>query len=369
MIISNAFNKMLGVGLLLIPFIFRYSKSGTVRESRDSIFVLLVFSLLFLSRKLSGLPMKELCSILALGAFAFFNVDDYQLTAISYQTVMFISGLTYIGMITVNSYDLTDFILNCIVTASLIQFVWILANFAGLHPSNVFGYIFGYGRQFVNVPSVQATGSLLNIGLTGAHFALSIPAFFRGKLHYLAIIPLTGAILTGSSMAIASAVGVVLYYGWLKMNFNKYIPWMALLVSGIFYYFTSLGNSTLLSDTHRKVVWQTTMDLFMRSGDLLTGFGLGHFSIYFHKYFIINNYAFRSTHNEYIQMLYNFGIMGSVLILFWLFKAIKNQKNPIYLCGIFAMSINCYGNFMFHISPLVMISLYYWGMCLRKDYV
>jgi O-antigen ligase len=112
-------------------------------------------------------------------------------------------------------------------------------------------------------------------------------------------------------------------------------------------------------------MWLKTLS-FMNDGPLIYGYGLGHFSFVFFNIVNFNGLRFDIAHNEYIQLLYNFGIIGVICVSYIVFRAIKKETEPLILAGMFAVGINSFGNFVFHLSPLVFIALSYFAIGLSK---
>jgi len=201
-----------------------------------------------------------------------------------------------------------------------------------------------------------------SVFLTSGFLALCAPMCLifkdlRYKFFYVAI--LIALILLDKTMALASfGTGLVVYLlmnrSWVKLILLILI----FITGGIFYAFY---NPEFFSLTGRVELWKITWNKFLEAP--FFGHGLGSFEMFQFK---PGNTVTFFAHNEYLQILFDIGIVGfSIFVLFVvdLFKRIFVSENNIlligYIAGLISFLVLCLGSFPLRIAPLALIAVIY----------
>ena len=351
-------SNLIGVGLLLTPFITRFSEQYDVRMGKNSFLFMLIPLILFCSSELR--QNKKTALLLGILAFnSFFFTYNYISLRYFIQHTFFITGIMLFYVLSTSQLNIKT-ILKYIRTLGAIQTILVSFNYFGIDLYYKTLALF-YSSEYTMNPKSKGLilGSLGNSNTVGALIALTTPAFLGTRLFF---VPIIGALISSSSMAVLTVLGCFLYYYYNK-RFNKFLPWLALILTGTA--FGLLGFPTgYFSSTHRLRVWNISIDL-LQGVEFLTGRGLGAFAEAMKNYKI--PFIYQHIHNEYLEVLHAFGLVGCLIIGLLVFDSIKRTKNNIILSGMFATAINSYGNFTFHISATAFLGLIYFAIATKDD--
>jgi O-antigen ligase len=107
-------------------------------------------------------------------------------------------------------------------------------------------------------------------------------------------------------------------------------------------------------DSGRFEVWEKALSMY--GWESLTGRGLGHFSDFFIRQFGLVHYnQFRHVHNEFLEVLFAFGLIGVACFSYLLLQVKKSTS--LFCCCLVSILANCFFNFYFHISVLALIGI------------
>lgn len=343
---------LIGGGFIATPFIFRFTGSlSTLRLSKDIFLYFLLMLIVFFYEKVNEIEFKHKLCLILITVFAFVHTEIFAIPAYWRQFQLFSSGIAFLYILSTAKIDY-KIIKASLMILCLIESSWVLLNTFDFEFYKVIFTLF-----FKNVIQVREeilnVGSLGNPNLSGALIAITSPLFFSRK-YFLLLIPIIAAIILGGSiMPIMTFIAGILYFLWLNLNLNKYLPYVLFSIAGIFFIVNGFPQG-FLSDNSRLEAWTKTINFL---DNYVFGKGLGHYSMYFSKKYVIENQLFKSTHNEYLQLFYNFGFSGLTLFFIPFIGLLNRCKNKIILSCIFAISVNCYGNFLFHISLTAFVAL------------
>ena len=121
----------------------------------------------------------------------------------------------------------------------------------------------------------------------------------------------------------------LLYFLWGIGILFILVPDNALIIAGSNILPSILQGTDTLGTRYR--IWEAGLKIFLDYP--ITGVGIGQFFLYVHNYGIsgIPNYSNLSTHNLYIQLLSETGIVGTLIFLSAIFVAIKTALRKVYL--------------------------------------
>ena len=205
-----------------------------------------------------------------------------------------------------------------------------------------------------------------NVHLSG-YLGICLPLFFGRKLfNILSVILIWIIILFFTNFDGPIAIsGVIVglassgFYLW-KVN-KKLLIVLALIGVLIFTMLSFIDKSpNLFSWSGRQTIWSK---YFNYSKDtFITGKGLGAVQVYAEK-FDTNISKFRHLHNEYLQVLFEAGLIG-LLILFWalwdfLRLKINEDKTSITLRAMFfGFMVSCFFNFQGHLWVITVLAMF-----------
>ncbi|MEN6404657.1 MAG: hypothetical protein ABFD94_22120, partial [Armatimonadia bacterium] len=76
---------------------------------------------------------------------------------------------------------------------------------------------------------------------------------------------------------------------------------------------------------------------------------------------------FGTAHNEYLQGLYEFGILGVLLVGCWLWRHRRALAAAPYGSGMVALAVECVAMFPFHIAAVALPALVLLGLATRRS--
>jgi hypothetical protein len=228
--------------------------------------------------------------------------------------------------------------------------------------------------------STSSTGFLTNPNEAGAFFAISLPAFFRKKWCWttpLIFLGLTCAHSTGGALAAAVMTLVYFFLKDIRLNFNWLKSILLILVVGWFIFFIigvdqyvpmenlpksphlqfqkkTTPTSIVKTFGVRGWVWEKGVKLYFKGsqtikffsektrkgynvdlkGHPLIGFGIGHWKVIWQ--YVQNPFDlwFAQAHNEYLQGLFEMGIMFPLIVIGYFVRVVKKYKKETILPAI-----------------------------------
>jgi O-antigen ligase len=200
------------------------------------------------------------------------------------------------------------------------------------------------------------------------YLSMMLPLALTKRSRFIFILPLTLALLLTRSLGgISSAAAAILLYFCLTKKMNaKMIAGMAVLAIGTILVVLAIRSTTVkthfqpvFSAAMRINYWQETLRIIWAHP--LLGIGLGNFNIAFSRF----------SHNSYLQIWAEMGILGIVSLLWIIFalgrcalKSIKSSlDNNTVACLAAAGASFCLHNFLDFSFFLPEVSLLWWIIC------
>lgn len=125
-------------------------------------------------------------------------------------------------------------------------------------------------------------------------------------------------------------------------------------------------GSEFLSSTDRVDMWRTYMTWWLHNVDSLTGAGLSAFEI-LGPFIQVNGNNYRAMHNDFLQVLFDTGIVGFCLFLgMWGDVVRKNWGKPLSIsfCAVFFVACMTYFPLHFFLSQMIVLAalrISHWG--------
>lgn len=206
-------------------------------------------------------------------------------------------------------------------------------------------------------------GTMSNTNVTGSFLALGMPVFFRKKWCYFIPLIVACLFLTGSMGGILPTVIILSLFCFLKFKNIRYPMLLIILFSFIVYIYRCENVSTFILGNGRVKIWCNIFTVFISKHPII-GYGIGGFrSLYPHYQRGLGaNYITLQAHSEYVQCLFEFGIIGLFLVVGFICNILRqikdNEKHMICFYGILVGLINCGSHFLFHTSICCLMIFY-----------
>jgi O-antigen ligase len=164
----------------------------------------------------------------------------------------------------------------------------------------------------------QLVGTIGNSMHLAGLLAILQPLFFKKSLENTLSLALLWLliILTGSATGLVAGIAVVLFWLWFK-NHKLAVGFSAVsILTLIILFFT---KSSFFYNSDRFRIWRLT---FLNIKEkFITGFGLGTFGI---SNIGETSFHWQHAHNEYLQIVFEAGIIGLVLVIWCIWDYFKN---------------------------------------------
>ena len=225
----------------------------------------------------------------------------------------------------------------------------------------------------------RVSGTMGHPTVVAPFIAMLIPIVWAKSKKWLVIPMIIAVLITHSQMAIgAMIVGIIIYFTlrkekWLKTAVIGFV--LLSIIGGV-----SIANSEKIRDymigsaSGRVAMWQgiskdlmKPMDKDIATPRIYTGKGIGSFRFVFHS----RNKGFENVkiaHNEYLEIIYDLGIVGLFLFIMSLWEMIvpafgKCRKTSRALfTSIVIVAISAVGLFVWHMAGTLFLSLVIIGL-------
>ena len=262
----------------------------------------------------------------------------------------------------------TKYLLNTLCIITIMNILFANLQYCGLDPYKIM--TFGLMDSSTGHP----TGLMANKNLLSALIAFSLPAFFRkGWWLFIPFVFYGLTIASSTGGALAATIMTLIYFflkdgkDALQRNF-----WKAIALIGWFCFFTFYIDPPLTIETaiegkpqtkitnslnHRTGAWTKGLKLYLQKP--FAGYGIGHWKLIFKKMAKSDESVMVQAHNEFIQGLFEMGILFPVIIIGYLISTIRRYKKEAIL-SITALGIivlNSCVNFPFHVATTAVIAV------------
>jgi len=370
-------NLILGAVIALLPFYIEISFVPMERSGKDFVSILIMLLLFFV------MPDKKRDAPIALKAFGFFALflfvfnrpevfplisNEKTLTATLVNQINTISAINEIALINTQSifilcaisflvclYERIDtstlkhildgISIGVILQASIAIIAWMgfdIYRFTvlTLNPISKF-------TQFGDQNSIGFKTFLGNPNILASYLSIGVFSLFRKRWAYFIPLVLVGLILTKSSLGVAVfVISFVLMMTWPEVR----EVWGLVLAGIILAYFTFITIDPLSMSSGRFDLINSILSRFPFEKSLL-GVGPGWLAI---QDIRIEKVVISQAHNELLESFLIFGILGPVIYLWIVKKALRANRSP-FTWILLASFINSLGHFNLHISVTVFI--------------
>lgn len=256
-------------------------------------------------------------------------------------------------------------------SAACLSILWVMLEANEIEPWRVVTgakMFFFNGVEWVPSNIVRINGIYSNTNQSGAYIALASIALFH--LSPFSIIFSAGALyFLGSTGAwVTFLAGLFFYFSCTKVSWktNRFLLYSMIVGAMGFTLFTD--RSGMFGNSGRLNAWEAAYNFIGFKG-LLIGKGLGWVPSFFAKNYVYEEYArFDKIHNEYFEILINFGMIGLSLFFYFVSKIFKKAyEHPTQYAIVAASLINSTVNFTYHISGIALICLVSYSILTCED--
>jgi len=352
-----------GVVLLLLPFVIQVGVVDEIRVPKAKALVLvstIIGAYLFRKFFNSSLGLAYLVlgtSVLASGMGILQSYDLIFITA-AFTSCYLVNKLTP---------DKITIVLKFIAITGVLNALYAYLQMADLDP--IFTYVAHFERT---IP----TGFLGQQTLFGPFMVACFICSLYLRWYIPALMILIPCIATKSSFTYLSLLAALTVY----VGYQTRYRWSLLItafavcgLAGVFYFY---GDSEMLHSRGRFEVWSKTLELWEKTP--IFGRGQGLFAPIYHKYQTLDsktmNGLFLSAHNDYIQLLFEVGIVGVLAAFYMLYDLVINfwKKRHVFqvvacftICVVFL--VNAMGNFPLRVVPQGLLALWCFTMVTTSE--
>lgn len=351
---------LISVTIALLPLYKRVSSLDFSRTSKDNLLMLLfgVIMVLFTNPKRS---FPVIGWVLVAIAFFLTVVNQYNVISINVMFQSFYISFALFGFVKIyECFDLkfTELVLNGMCIGALIQSVFVLFSSFGINLDMHIIKLFNPNVDMIGSrPGFwSAVGTLGNPNLLAGYLAICLPAFFRKKWIYLAVLPLTFLFSSKAMMGIGAFLGGSAFY-LLKDHIKVKWLFFPAIAAMILVYFTGLNGM----DSGRFAIWAGLIEKY--DIQALIGYGPGWFP---DQRMALEDSRVVQEHSAYFSIVSVFGIFGLITVLTIIYKALQST-NKIFAAILFTIFLNGYGHFSLHQSTMVIIIVTVIAICLIKE--
>ena len=213
--------------------------------------------------------------------------------------------------------------------------------------------------------SIHMITVFFNEFLTGNFVAMVSPMcllFKQGRYKIIYFVMFVCVILTHSVLSIAAFIAGFTTYLFLTGRMKLSVLLLVLCVSGgIFCMYQHPGSywNNFISSSGRIPLWKDAIRLWMESPYI--GHGLGKFAL-----FQMYKPVALSAHNEFIQCLFDLGLLGFIPIVGFMVNVfmdiLSSERSMLLICyisGFFSFLVVSLGGFPLRIAPLALVGICY----------
>jgi len=204
---------------------------------------------------------------------------------------------------------------------------------------------------WLSVPVV--TGLMANPLELSALISFCLPAFLsvKGKRILLMLIPVAGILLAKQFLGFVSLGAGIIFY--LVVVYRIYWPVIpVILAAALWYQFIDTPGIDF-----RLYVWKRAIMAWKQHW--IMGSGIGHWKAVFSKPMLIDGKRWVTTHNDFLQMLFELGIGAAVIFIGYAGGVLRKftRKAVIPLTALVMVSVHCAASFPLHIAPTAMVAV------------
>ncbi len=196
--------------------------------------------------------------------------------------------------------------------------------------------------NFNNKNTISVFGTIGNRMISSSFICILAPFLLFTPLNWIAL----GLIMlvTWSSGSILSMGAGFAVYSWVKFKRIRLLILAAAIAVPILFAWKTGDIKTFKGRAGRRLVWLNTLELAVKHPQ---GYGIGTYKILFPvmckkeiKDQNPDGRVWNIAHNDWLQILFEAGFPGVILLLGWLWTIVSRVRNPIMLSGLAIIAVN-----------------------------
>jgi len=359
----NYISTLLNIGfaiLILLP-VFGIIQRNTQNTIAVTIAYVICLVACFLRRKIE-LKDKALLCFLAIIPLCI----KYSL-AVDYTVVLYVLIISlFYSILSREDVKLSVNFFLCVIAVASVYTILQFLGFESAQLENI------HNVNVKDTPSAEVTSFLCHPIFVGALIAMFLPLALWTRKWWLAGVIAIAVLCTKSDMAIGSMVVSLMALPFLRTKKLMVIGCLiAFLVVGI----VGLNFNKIrpkIQDSGRFTEWVKILDTLNNKVVIknkitgeerekkynLLGWGAGSYKTFSSS----NNLG--PAHNEYLHCYFEYGIVGLIFFLLFLFLALWNGHNMYTRSAFLCICLNACGLFVWQIAPVLFASIFV--LCLNK---
>lgn len=221
-----------------------------------------------------------------------------------------------------------------------------------------------------NIPYYWSTltGFTSNVTMASGLLAMCLPAFFRKKWYPGIILVVIGLLMAKAMSGIVAAIIISTIYIWVSHSKIRWQTISVLLAMFITYILISENHEQLLNGSGRWETWRFIITKLIPKRWII-GWGVGQAPALWpiiSKETSFKGIAWIHAHNEYINLWLEYGVIGFVIGMGYVFTLVKNgfinitkdKTKLLIFLGAVSGLLNCMVSFPLHVTIGFMLVVY-----------
>jgi hypothetical protein len=353
------FSWFWGMVLMAMPLFLRIQTGGYPIYSKNWLFMVASFiSIILFGVRLNSTRSYCFAALIGIAAFGLKEISAVscimQLLFLSCGCLMFVQFEENL-----KSKESQKIMMNFAFATSIIFSLW---AFQEKYTSfNL--YTVMYGLKALQDGGIA--GPLANPGYSAGFLAISLPLYFDRKRIFLAWLPISAMMIYGGTTVwIAIFTGIFCLF---LFNWKRIYAWICGISAAILSTVVVTLNFIDMGGSDRYIVFKHILGMFIDIKSILFGHGLGYLAPYMRKAKITDP-IFAQMHNDWLEALFAFGIIGIIPISIIFLTLCRDVRNKIAFCGMIIAMVWATTWFPFHLSPLFILILMWYAISLNDNH-
>jgi len=339
-------NAVLATAIISVPLVMFWGRDA----NQGHVYSLVVAAMALTAISLPNIWLRGLALfsvgwlvwVLLMGAAGVYS-PELILTSIDGCLFILMAAIVYQAVY--HSSISTNTVANIICIGAIIQALLAFTQYIWFDPVSTFL------GQFMEISGEMSfrtpVGTLVNPNFLAAFLGISIPFFFRrGWRWFLPLLVYCLIVSKTSTAFVAALMGCAWYFGGWRLAVVMIIPGAL--------YFTFYDNHNIF-EADRLGFWMDAIEKSTSSWPtLLFGFGPG-----------ISWAADNQLHNEYVGVLFNFGVVGLALAGCYILTA--SRQNRMLFASLLTLFIDMIGNHPLRTVPTALLGITVMALIARGD--
>lgn len=211
-------------------------------------------------------------------------------------------------------------------------------------------------------------GTIGNRMITSSFVCILAPFLIFNPLNWIPLVLIS--FISWSSGAVLSIGAGLCVYAWARLKTLRPLIILIAILAPIVFALLTGDFSPAAFRAGRFPVWKKTIELSVKQP---LGYGLGNYKILFPYMCGVEirdqnpGREWNNSHNDYLQVLWETGFPGLILLLGWAVSMIRKIKDPLKLAGLAILATNMCVHFPGRIIQTAFVILMFLAYCSQGD--